>query len=61
MPSIRGLATNSALTSVEDKIPNINSLVKKKKTDYDTKISEIETNSLIIIMIKMLLLPNLII
>ena len=59
MPSIRGLATNSALTSVEDKIPNINSLVKK--TDYDTKISEIETNSLIIIMIKMLLLPNLII
>ena len=31
MPSIRGLATNSALTSVEDKIPNINSLVKKRQ------------------------------
>ena len=60
MPSIRGLATNSALNSVEDKIPNINSLAKKK-TDYDTKISKIETNLPIIIMLKMLLLQNLII
>ena len=34
-----GLATNSALTAVENKIPDVSSLVKK--TDYDTKISEI--------------------
>ena len=38
--SISGLATNAALTAVENKIPNISSLVKK--TDYDTKITEIE-------------------
>ena len=35
MPSISGLATNAALTVVENKIPNINSLVMK--TDYNTK------------------------
>ena len=40
IPSIRGLATNSALTAVENKIPDVSSLTKK--TDYNTKISEIE-------------------
>ena len=40
IPSISGLATNSALTAVENKIPDVSSLVKK--TDYNTKISEIE-------------------
>ena len=40
IPSITGLATNSALTAVENKIPNVSSLVKK--TGYDTKISDIE-------------------
>ena len=40
IPSITGLATNSALTAVENKIPDVSSLVKK--TDYNTKISEIE-------------------
>ena len=39
MPGISGLATNSALTAVENKIPNVSSLVKK--TDYNTKISDI--------------------
>ena len=39
-PSISGLVANSALTSVENKIPDISNLVKK--TDYNTKISEIE-------------------
>ena len=29
MPSISGLATNAALITVEKKIPNFNSLVKK--------------------------------
>ena len=40
IPSINGLATNSALTAVENKISDVSSLVKK--TDYDTKISDIE-------------------
>ena len=39
--SITGLAPNSALTAVENKIPNVSSLVKK--TDYNTKTSEIES------------------
>ena len=34
------MATNAALTSIENKIPNISSLVKK--TEYDTKFTEIE-------------------
>ena len=38
IPSISGLATNFALTSVENKITNIINLVKKK--DYDAKISK---------------------
>ena len=41
MPSISGLATNSALTAVENKIPDVRSLVKK--TNYDAKISETES------------------
>ena len=41
-PSITGLATNSALIAVENKIPDVSGLVKKKKTDYNTKISETE-------------------
>ena len=35
------MATNSALTAFEDKIPNVTNLVKKG--DYDTKITEVET------------------
>ena len=42
IPSISILATNSALTAVENKIPDVSSLVKK--TDYNTKISEINKN-----------------
>ena len=40
IPSISDLASNSALTAVENKIPDVSSLVKK--TDYNTKISDIE-------------------
>ena len=40
IPSISGLATNSELAAVENKIPDVRSLVKK--TDYNTKISDIE-------------------
>ena len=39
IPSIRGLTTTSALTAVENKLPNVSKSVKK--TDYDTKVSEI--------------------
>ena len=42
IPSITGLATNSALTAVENKIPNVSNFVKKK-TDYNPKITEIES------------------
>ena len=38
--NITGLATNSALTAVENETPDVSSLVKK--TDYETKISDIE-------------------
>ena len=38
IPSITGLSTTSVLTAVENKIPNVNILIRK--TDYDTKISE---------------------
>ena len=41
IPNSTNLATtNNALTAVENKIPNVSNLVKK--TDYDTKIIEIE-------------------
>ena len=40
MPSISGLVTTSALTAVENKIPSVSNLVKK--TDYDTKVSELK-------------------
>ena len=40
IPSITGLATISALTTVENKIPNVSNLAKK--TDYDAKILDIE-------------------
>ena len=40
MSSISSLATNAALTTVTNIIPNISNLVKK--TDCETKISEIE-------------------
>ena len=38
--SIAGLATNSALTAVGNKIPDVSSIVTK--TEYNTKINEIE-------------------
>ena len=38
IPSITGVATNSALTAVENKILDVSSLVKK--ANYNTKISD---------------------
>ena len=40
IPIITVLATKSALTAVENKIPNVSSFVKK--TNYDTKVSDIK-------------------
>ena len=40
IPDITNLVTTTALTAVENKIPNVSNLVKK--TDYNTKINEIE-------------------
>ena len=57
-PSISGLATNEALNAVENKIPNISSIVKKQIITQ--KLLELKTNSLIIIMTNMLLLQSLI-
>ena len=53
--SISGLATISALTTVENKIPKVSNLVTK--ADYNTKISELE-KKLIINMTNILLLQN---
>ena len=40
MPSITTLILTTALTNVENKTPDVSNLVKK--TDYNTKVSEIE-------------------
>ena len=44
MPSIIGLATIASLNDVKNKIPNVSDLVKKKKkkTDFDAKIKDID-------------------
>ena len=41
IPSITGLITNFESTTVENKIPDVRSLIKE--TGYDTKINEIIT------------------
>ena len=49
VPDNTNLATTAALTVVEDKIPNTGDLVKK--ADYDTKMSEIDKNILLLLII----------
>ena len=46
IPDVSNLATNTALTAVENKIPSVSSLVKK--TNYDTKISELVKSLLLL-------------
>ena len=41
IPVNSNLATKTALTALENKIPSVSNLVKKK-TDYNTKITEVE-------------------
>ena len=57
IPSISGLATTSALATVENKIPDVSSLVKK--TDYNKKYQILKKKSLITIMTNTLQLQTL--
>ena len=58
IPDISNLATKNALTNSENKIPSVSNLVKK--TEYNTKITDIENKLIIIIMINILILQSLI-
>ena len=58
IPDVSGLARKSALTVVENKIPDVGSSVKI--TDYNRRITKIETKITIIMMTNILLLRNLI-
>ena len=49
IPGITNLATTAAFTTVENKIPNFSDLLKK--IDYDAKISEMEKNILVLLII----------
>ena len=59
-PSISGLATTSAFNEIENKIPDVSSLVKKKQIQIQ-KLLKLKKNLPIMIMIKILLPQNLII
>ena len=64
IPSISGLATNAALPGVENKIPDVSSLVKKKKkkkkkTNIKKNLRKLKGKLLIIFMTNMLLLQSL--
>ena len=48
-PCVTNLVTTVALTSVDNKIPNVSDLVKN--ADYDAKILEMEKNILLLPMI----------
>ena len=50
IPSISGLATNSALNAVENKMPDVSSLVKKKQT-LAQKYQILKTKLLITVML----------
>ena len=60
IPSISGLATNSALIAIEKKIRNVSSLVKKNQI-VTQQLVKLKRHLLIIIMTSILLLQNLII
>ena len=57
MPDTMNLATTTALTAVEKKIPNVSTLVKKTKTQ---KLMKLRRKLLIMIMISILVIQNLI-
>ena len=55
---VKTWATETTLTAFENKIPNVGRLVEK--TNYNTKISELEKKLLIMIMTTILLVQSLI-
>ena len=57
IPDISNLATKTALTTVENKIPNVNNFVKKIMTQ---KLLVLKINLIIIIMKNILILQSLI-
>ena len=59
IPSISGLATNSALTAVENKMLDVSSSLVKK-TGYNTKVLKLKRKLLIITLTNTLLLQSLI-
>ena len=59
IPDVSSFLRKIELTAVENEIPSISSL--DKKATFDTKISELEKNLLIIIMTNMSLLQSLIV
>ena len=59
IPSITGIATSSALTSIENKIADVSSFVKKKQITTP-KYQILKRKLLILIMTNILLLQNLI-
>ena len=56
IPYVSSLATKTALTTVENKIPNVSIFVKKKKQIIIKKLLKLKRNLLIVIMINILLL-----
>ena len=58
IPDVSSLATKAVLTAVDNKMPDVSALVKK--TDYNTKITEIEINLITITMTYILQLQSLI-
>ena len=58
IPNITNVATTSALTAVENEIPNVSNLLKK--LTMAQKLVKLKRNLLIIIMINILLLQNLV-
>ena len=58
IPDVSNLAQETALTIVENKIPDVSNLVNK--TDYNTKVTEIENKLNNLIMINTLILKSLI-
>ena len=58
IPDVSNLAQETALTIVENKIPDVSNLFNK--TDYNTKVTEIENKLNNLIMINTLILKSLI-
>ena len=59
IPDLNNLATKTALTSVENKMPSVSSLVKKKQI-MTLKLQKLRISLITIIMMNILLLQNLI-